>query len=572
MTTSTPKTWDFIVVGSGPSGSALASKLSLTPSKPRILLLEAGPSNTDLSLRIDGQRWTTFQQESLNWGYKTIPQQHCNGKELDYSRGKVLGGSSAINFGVYTIGARDDYEFWSESVDDEMFSWRKMQGRFKELECFDPTIKKPEHAHFANPQDDNHGSSGPLKLGFASEWEQDLPDVMGAFKDAGVEWNPDHNSGDPIGVALGINSVYRGMRSTARDLVDDALAKGGSLEVLPAKTAKRVILEGGRAVGVETLEGEIFLASKEIILSAGSLDSPKILMHSGLGPSDQLSQFNIPVKKDIPAIGQNLTDHPLAPLIFLRNPSTNTRNAFFTSQSAQDAALAQWHKDQTGPWTLHGSQIMMGWLKSDAVLRSAEFRNLPDETKEYLNKPTVPHYEVASHFPIHMLSPAWGDEYSYVCVVAFVMNGQSKGEVRLQSSDPAVPLLFNPDFLSHEYDRRVAVESIREILAVTEHESFKKDTLGVIAGPKSASEEDILEYWRGVIGSSWHMTGTVRMGRDGDEGAVVDREFRVRGVQGLRVADMSVVPVLVNGHTQAMAYVTGVTCADVLIGEYGLDQ
>ncbi|KAL4862383.1 hypothetical protein BDV12DRAFT_178883, partial [Aspergillus spectabilis] len=572
---STTKTWDFIIVGSGPSGSALASKLAVTPSKPLILLLEAGPPADDISLRVDGQRWATHQREGTNWGYKTTPQEHCNNRQVDYSRGRILGGSSAINFGVYTIGARDDYEVWSELVDDKNFSWEPMQARYKALENFDFTIKNPEHRHFAGPKEEDHGKEGPLKLGFAREWEQDLPPVMEVFQEAGVRWNPDHNSGDPLGVSLAINSVHEGLRSTAKDLLDDAFAKGagGNLEIRTGKTVRRVLLEndGRKAVGVETLDGEVYRASKEIILSAGSLDTPKILMHSGLGPADQLTKFNIPVVKDIPAIGQNLQDHALAPVMFLRSPSTNTRNAFFGDESAKAAALEQWHKDKTGPWTLHNAQLMVGWLKSDTISASKEFANLPEEAKDILNRPTIPHYEICSHFPIHEIVPEWGTEFSYLCFLAFLMNGQSRGEVTLQSSDPSVPLLFNPNFLAHEYDRRVSIEVMRELLAVTEREAFKKDTVALMLGPNSNSDEDILEHWKNVVGSSWHMTGTVKMGKKEDKDAVVDTKFGFRGVQGLRIADMSVLPRLTTGHTQAAAYVTGITAADVLIGKYGLD-
>ncbi|KAL4877834.1 hypothetical protein BJY04DRAFT_197300 [Aspergillus karnatakaensis] len=566
------KTWDFIIVGSGPAGSALASKLALTPSRPSILLLEAGPPADDISLRVDGQRWATHQREGTNWGYKTTPQEHCNNRSVDYSRGRILGGSSAINFGIFTVGARDDYEVWSELVDDETFNWANISRRYKALENFDFNIVNPEHRHFANPKEEDHGKSGPLKLGFAREWEQDLPPVMEAFREAGVDWNPDHNSGNPLGVSLAVNSVHEGLRTTAKDLLDDAFSKGASqnLEIRTGKTVRRVVLEGQRIVGVETVEDEVYLANKETILSAGSLDTPKILMHSGLGPAEQLQKFNIPVVRDIPYIGQNLQDHALAPLMFLRTPSTNTRNAFFNSEEAKAAALEQWHVDKTGPWTLHNAQLMVGWLKSDTVSKSPEFTNLPQETKQMLNRPTIPHYEICSHFPIHEIVPEWGTEFSYICFLAFLMNGQSRGEVTLQSADPTVPLLFNPNFLSHEYDRRVCIEAMRELKAVTDKEAFAKDTVAMMLGPKSDSDEDILEHWRNVVGSTWHMTGTVKMGKDSDKEAVVDTRFRLKGFEGLRVVDMSVVPVLTTGHTQATAYVTGITAAEVLAKEYSL--
>ncbi|KAL4982218.1 hypothetical protein BDW68DRAFT_182760 [Aspergillus falconensis] len=566
------QTWDFIIVGSGPSGSTLASKLALSAAQPRILLLEAGQRKDDRTLRVSGNRWTTFQEADINWGYKTTPQQHCNGRKIDYSRGKVLGGGSAINFGIYTVGAKDDYDAWAEIVGDDLFNWENMKARFKAIENFDTRIENEAYRSFAAPKSEDHGRDGALKLSYAEEWEEDLPLVMDAFRQAGVKWNMDHNSGDPTGVGLAINSVYKGVRSTAGDVIDDVLArKGGNLDVRTGMTVRKVVFEGDRAVGVQVGD-EVFYASKEVILSAGSLDTPRILMHSGIGPADHLKEFNIPVFKDIPCIGQGMRDHPFVPICFLRNPSTNNRNAFYGSQAAMDAAMKQWLVDGSGPWARHGAQLMMGWLKSDAVTKSAEFAALPEDVKAFLNKPTVPHYEISAGFPLHMLAPELTKDYSYVCLLAFLMNEQSVGEVRLQSSDPEVPLLFNANFLAHPYDRRVCIESVRELLAVTNHPAFAKDTVSMILGPKSEGDEDILEHWRNTVVSSWHMTGTVKMGKAGELDAAVDKSFKFMGVEGLRVADMSVVPVLANNHTQATAYVTGSTAADVLIKEYGLDS
>ncbi|KAL3448271.1 hypothetical protein BJX65DRAFT_275379 [Aspergillus insuetus] len=558
--------WDFIVVGSGPAGSALALTLSQAPSSPRILLLESGIKRNEPNLRVDGQRWVTFQEPSLNYGYKTIPQVHCNGREIDYSRGKVLGGSSAINFGCYTVGTRDDYDTWAELVDDQTFSWREVQRRFKALEDFDTTIVDEKLRQYAEVDPAKHGRGGKLKLGFARDWEEDLPLVMEAFKSAGVKWNGDHNSGDPIGVSLSINSVYKGVRSTAADLLEGAPE---NLEIRTASSVRRVVFEGKRAVGVE-VDGAVYRAKKEIILSTGSLDTPRILMHSGLGPASHLAEFNLPVLVDIPAIGQGLRDHPFSPITFLRDPKTNTRNAFFGSQDAMDAALTQWQKDNSGPWTRYGAQLMMGFLKSEAATASSEYKALPEDVKRFLSKPTTPHFEIIAGCPLHMLAPGMTTDYSYTAVLVFLMNAQSYGEVKLQSSDPDVPLLFNPNLLAHEFDRRVVIEAMREALAITKHEAFAKDTLSTLMGPASESDEDLLEWFKNTCATAWHMTGTAKMGKVGEKDAAVDNRFRVNGVEGLRVADMSVVPLLTNNHTQATAYVVGATAAEVLIKEYGL--
>ena len=308
-----------------------------------------------------------------------------------------------------------------------------------------------------------------------------------------------------------------------------------------------------------------------MILTPGSLDTPKILMHSGLGPAEQLRQFQIPVVKDVPAVGQGLRDHFFAPMCFQRSPATNDRNAFFGDQVAMASALEQWNKDGTGPWARHSCQIAAGWLKSDRLVESAEFKALPSTVQEFLQRDTVPHYEFMTHFPLHLISPEVTQDYSYVCMLVFLMNEQSSGEVRLQSANPEDPLLFDPKFLSHPFDRRACIEIYRHALEVTKHDAFQKDTVSTLIAPPSESDEDILEFWKNTLASSWHMTGMAKMGKPGDVDAVVDSRFRVFGIEKLRVADMSVVPVLTNNHTQATAYVTGVTCGDVLAAEYGLD-
>lgn len=313
------------------------------------------------------------------------------------------------------------------------------------------------------------------------------------------------------------------------------------------------------------------MASKEVILSAGSLDNPKILMHSGIGPRDQLEKFKIPVLKDTPAIGQGLRDHMFCPLVYSRKDGDTDRSAFYGDQKAMDEALEQWKRDGTGPWTKFACEMGIGYFKSPSLVASDEFKDLPTEEKAYLTSETVPHYEIITHFPIHWFIPDFPyDSLNCSCLVVFYYNAQSRGEVTLQSADPSVPLKFDPRFLATPFDRRAAIESLRGAFRIAKYEGYAKDNVAMITGPAGDSDEELLAYWKQTISSSWHMTGTVKMGKPGDEDAVVDNNFRLMGIDNLRVADMSVVPILVSGHTQAIAYVTGMTCAEKLIAEYGL--
>lgn len=227
----------------------MAATLAKSAKRPSVLLLEAGGRNDDKSLRVDGKRWTTFMEEKMNWGYKTTPQEHCNNRQLDYSRGKGLGGGSAINFGVYTIGAMDDYDEWASAVGDETFAWNNMQTRFKNLETFTGSVERPENQKYGGHQTGDHGEQGGLQIGYAKEWDADLSLVLDAFEQAGLKRNPDHNSGNPLGMGLCINSAHKGLRTTAVDLLVDA---PDNLFTATDSPVLRVVMEGRKAVGVET--------------------------------------------------------------------------------------------------------------------------------------------------------------------------------------------------------------------------------------------------------------------------------------------------------------------------------
>ncbi|SPO06172.1 related to alcohol oxidase [Cephalotrichum gorgonifer] len=546
---------------------AVAAGLTSASKTLRVLLLEAGGTNEDRDLRVDGQRWLTFQNKDLNWGYKTTPQEHCQDREVDYSRGKGLGGSSAINFGVYSVGASDDYEEWARTVGDDAFRWKEIQRRFKALETFHSNLPEGVDSKYAAPKPEHHGDSGKLQVGYAKEWEKDLPPMLDLFQDAGFPLNPDHNSGNPIGMSVLINSSHNGRRSTANDLLTPTPE---GLTIVTSAPVQRLILEGTKAIGVEA-NGKRYLASKEVILSAGSLDTPKILMHSGIGPKVQMEKFGLPVVKDVPAVGQGLRDHMFCPLVYTRKEGDTARAPFYGDKAAMDAALEQWKKDGTGPWSKFACEMGIGWFKLDNLASCEEFKALPAEEQAFLAKETVPHYEVLTHFPIHWFIPGFPeDSLNYSCLLVWYLNAQARGEVTLQSADPDTPLRHEPRFLSDPFDRRVAIESLRAALRFAKHEGYAKDNTGTLTAPKGDSDEDLLAYWEQTLSSSWHMTGTTKMGRAGEADAVVDSDFRVVGFENLRVADMGVVPVLPSCHVQAVAYVTGATCAEKLVAEYGL--
>jgi len=557
--------YDFIVVGSGPAGSAVAARLAKSPKQPKVLLIEAGTENADNSLRIDGERWITFMNPELNWGYKTTPQKDAHDRVVDYSRGRGLGGSSAMNFGVFAAGARDDYEEWARIAGDDSFKWENVQKRLKSLESFHADLPEA-YQKYVGAKKSDHGSEGRLNVGYATEWEKDVVPVLDAFEEAGWPMNPDHNSGNPIGMAACINSSYRGRRTTAADLL-----KGhpSNLTILTNTIVDRLIVQDKRVVGVEAA-GNHFMASKEVVISAGSIDSPKILMLSGIGPADELAKHDISLIQDLP-VGKNLRDHTCVVTVYIKKEGTNDRAAFYGSEEAMATAREEWlQKDGSGPWSVFGCQGGIGYFKAPRLYETDEFKTLPKHEQEYLTKETVPSYEVFTHFPVHMLNPDMPNNLTYQSLAAFPMNEQSRGEVTLQSKDPRDPPIMDPKLLSHPFDQRVAIESLRDVMEFSAHPAYARDTLAAIHVPKSNSDEDLLEFIRENAISVWHMTGTVKMGKAGEKDACVDSDFKVVGIENLRVADMSVVPVLTNNHTQATAYIAGASLADKLVAEYGL--
>ena len=539
---SVSRSYDFIVVGAGPGGSLVASRLGRTPQRPSVLLIEAGGANNDKSTRADAERWIHRMNPSLNYGYQTIAQKHLDGKVIDYDRGKGLGGSSSINFACWTVGPSDDYDDVARLVGDDEWKWSNAQQRYKRLESYygKPSDLPSGADKYLSPNAGYHGDSGPIKIGFPGVWEKSLGLEMDAFLEAGASLNSDANSGNPVGLSVAASTAYKGIRSTAADALLDA---PDNLTVLTNKTVVRVVFDGKKARGVELLDGEKISADREVIVSCGTLDSPRILMHSGIGPKDQLDRFGIPVVYANPHVGQHLKDHHHVHMNFQRAEHTTERQHFYRDKDLQGKARAQWEKDGSGPLAEIGVAMGMGFAKSDNIYQSPEFQSLPAHVKNHLKRPTVPLYEYllngasAEYFMDPDNTPAMAT------VFGFILNTQSRGSVTLQSADPKVPLLFDPNYFSHPYDKRVAIESTRELLKIVNHPAFQKDTVGVMLAPKSESEEDILDYWKQYTTSTWHMLGTAVMGKSVDE-AVVDKNFKVFGVEGLRVGDVSIYPLL----------------------------
>jgi choline dehydrogenase-like flavoprotein len=351
---------------------------------------------------------------------------------------------------------------------------------------------------------------------------------------------------------MGPATFYKGYRTTARTAY--LSSKPANLTIKVNTIVSGVIFDGSkRATGVKTLDGQTFHAIKDVILSAGSIDTPKILLLSGIGPAPDLSALSIPIIQNL-SVGQNLTDHCFVTTTLLVKPHVPVPIA------PEDAALI------TLP-------CPMAWLSSPAVKESSEFAALDGKTKEYFLK--VPSFEYfVSPIGFSPLLPPLADSDAVLTFGAVVMNAQSTGTVKLASADPTLPPLIDANYLSHHYDRRVVIEALRSILEYSEAPTFAAMTQRRIEGPSAnADDESLWEHSKKTVSPVWHFASTCKMGKDVEEisgESVVDTKFRVRGVKGLKVVDLSVAAVLPNNHTQSTGYLIGETAAEMIIAEYGL--
>ncbi|KAL7782112.1 hypothetical protein V8C37DRAFT_398032 [Trichoderma ceciliae] len=540
--------YDFIVVGAGPAGCAAASDLARSDGHPRVLLLEAGDSNRDVSFRQHSNMLVQMRTESLNWEHKTVDLPHLYGRQINLNRGKGLGGCSAINATFWFRGSRDEWDEISELVGDDDWQWNSVRERFKRLENYHHEIEpRSGEKRYYDPGEGAYGTAGRINISSpVTNWSRDMAETADTWAACGYKINPDGSDGDHVGIAMAPLSGYGGIRSTSADLLENAPE---NLHVRTKSWVYRVQFEDGQAKAVTLSDGEIITAAKEIILCAGSVDSPKILLHSGIGPAAQLSSLGIPIVYANKNVGQDLGDH-------------YHMFCFFTNR---DDSMCR-------AGAPNGGNIM-GFLKSEAALRSPEFEALPKIIQRRLQKPTVATFEIAHFGASDRTHPSIHGRSSILVIE--LLSSQGKGEVTLASADPAVPPLVRPGYLEHPWDKRVAIEATREAMRVMDHASSPKSKVPGTTHvcPKSDSEEDILDYWRRSLISTWHLTGTCKIGKsESADRAVIDPEFKVYGVNGLRVADMSVVPLVPSSHPQTMAYQIGMMVASKLIKEYGLNN
>ncbi|KAH8817270.1 glucose-methanol-choline oxidoreductase [Xylogone sp. PMI_703] len=562
--------YDFIIVGGGTAGCLVAKNLSLTKGAPQVLLIESGGDNKNDAARVPGKRFMTFLTPGMEKGYQSTPQPQLNDRSLACLRGNGLGGSSAVNFITYTRGARDNYDEWARQTGDEFWSWERCKERFIKLEGLQQPHQKYDKLFKSDPVN-GLGSEGPVKLSHAKEWERDIKTVVEAAADYGYPINLDYNSGNPIGTGVGPGTFQDGLRTTSSSAYLGSVP--GNLHILTAANVTQIIFRDQLAIGVRTFDKEYY-ASREIILCAGAIDTPKLLLLSGVGPEEDLKKHGIPLVHNLPGVGKNLQDHPNTPYSVEVRPDFTDRHLFYGNGEALKDAEDQWNSDHTGPFTSVACSGPLGFAKLDKIFQTPQFQDLDTSVKEYLRLPTIPTFEWITQSP--NLDPERSLQTPTLAGFVVLLNALSRGTVTIQSADPNDPPVCDLGFLSNPFDAFVFSQALREFIQFLESPLMKKHivsmkSFGTVLS-SDLTDEEILTYIKTELRSTSHMSGTTKMGKPDDSSAVVDSHGRILGLHGIRVADMSIAPILPSAHSQAAAYLIGQSIVERLTEEYKLDQ
>jgi choline dehydrogenase len=537
-------TYDYIIVGAGSAGCALAYRLSREASR-RVLLLEAGGRDRYPVIHIPLGFAFMMKNPKVNWCYETQPEPNLHNRKISWPRGRVLGGTSCINGMVYIRGQREDYDHWAAQGND---GWSYDQVL--------PYFKRAEHK--AEGADAYHGVGGPLWVEEVSPGEKlELADLfVQAAVQTGLPFNEDFNAGDQEGAGSYQLNIRQGQRqSTARTYLK-LCEKRPNLTILTGALAQRLAIENGRATGVEyrisQRRGEGPLqrarASGEIVLCGGVINSPQLLELSGIGERERLESLGIDVLCDLPGVGENLQDH-------------------LTVNIQQGLRGVPTFYEETRPLAMTGNLFKYlfrrrGLLAHPASQVGAFFRTSDDQA--------TPDAQI--HFaPAASETDSKGNMKTRPGTTATVchLRPQSRGSVHIRSRDPAEAPAIHANYLDAEGDRRAivaAVRRVRDIFAAPALDSFREKE--ILPGADARSDEEILSYVRATAESVYHPVGTCKMGSD--ELSVVDERLRVRGVEGLRVADASIMPTIVSGNTNAPAIMIAEKCADMLLQDAGV--
>lgn len=531
--------FDYIIVGAGSAGCLLANRLSKDPSK-RVLLLEAGKKDNYPWIHIPVGYLYCIGNPRTDWLYQTEPDAGLNGRTLRYPRGKTLGGCSSINGMIYMRGQARDYDGWARESGDDVWNWQNSLPDFMAHE---------DHYKLDNGSDPVTGDNSRFSdlHGHGGEWrieKQRLSwDILEAFAqaatEAGIERTDDFNSGDNAGVGYFEVNQKSGWRwNTAKGFLRPAKARQ-NLEVWTESQVERLVFEttpegATRCTGaVVRRAGDAMTvrAKREVILSAGAVGSPQILQLSGVGPAALLKENGIDVVQDTPGVGENLQDHLQIRAVF-KVKGTKTLNTLASNLFGKARIGLEYALKRSGPMSMSPSQLG-AFTRSD---------------------PKQPHANLEYHVQPLSLDAFGEDLHPFDAMTASVcnLNPTSRGTVRIRSNRFDDAPKIAPNYLDTDEDRKVAADSLRQVREIMSKPAMKKyQPEEWKPGIQFQSDEELAKLAGDIANTIFHPVGTVKMGRDGDASAVLDTRLKVRGIEGLRVVDASVMPQITSGNTNA---------------------
>jgi choline dehydrogenase len=510
--------FDYIIVGAGSAGCVLANRLSAS-GKHSVLLLEAGPKDSNLWIHVPLGYGKLFKDTTVNWMYQTEPEPGLNGRTVFQPRGKVLGGSSSINGLLYVRGQHEDYD-----------RWRQLGNTGWGFDDVLPYFRKAEDQQ--RGADDFHGAGGPLPVSDSRHPDPLSQAFIDAAAESGIPKNPDFNGASQEGAGWFQTTTRRGRRaSTARSYLRPARQRS-NLHVETAALAQRIVFEGRRAAAVDYKQAGTLRtarARKEILISSGAYNSPQLLQLSGVGPADLLTSHGIDVVLDAPGVGHDLQDH-MQVRIVTRCTQRITLNDIVNSPFRKIMTGLQYAAFRTGPLTIAAGT-------SGAFFKTNPRLATPDVQIHFLPFSTDKMGEA-----LH----SWSGFSASVCQ----LRPESRGSLRIKSADPSVAPEIRINYLATETDRTANVEGLKILRKVLQAPALRAYTVEEVEpGAKVTSDEELLNFCRQRGSTVYHPTSTCRMGND--PLAVVDQRLRLRGLEGLRVIDGSIMPDLVSGNTNA---------------------
>ena len=521
---------DFVVVGAGSAGCAVAARLSEDPTT-KVVLLEAGDADTNRWIHIPLGFGKTFADPSVNWCYETEPDPGAADRRVFWPRGKVLGGSSSINGMVYIRGQAEDFDHW-----------RQLGNTGWSFEDVLPYFKRSEHQ--VRGADGFHGTGGPLSVSDVAR-HPICEAFVAATSELGFPRNDDFNGATQDGAGYHQTTTRNGKRcSTAVGYLRPAMHRP-NLRVVTGAMTERVTFDGRRATGAAfRRDGRLrtAFAASEVILCSGAVNSPQLLMLSGIGPQRHLAEFGVAVVQHLPGVGQSLQDHYSAP-VKLKSRLPVTVNDVMLSNARKLKAGLEYYMFHRGP---------LAMISSPAALFA---RTRPELASPDINISISPFSAERPQDGLH--------RFSGFTSIAYQLRPESRGEIKLKSPDPIDPPAVHPNYLATETDQRTIVAGlklVRRILANPHLQHFIASEFQ--PGPEIESDEQLLDYARRRGGTVYHPTSTCKMGSD--PLAVVDAELKVHGIGGLRVADASIMPTVVSGNTNAATIMIGEKLADMV--------